>query len=544
MFKKNKGHLQPPLLSTVSQLSEKHRQRLENSWASVFYREVFCRVKEELFSELYADLPSRPNVAVNVLVSLEFLKAGFGWSDEELYDAFTYNLQVRYALGYQELGEGDFDLRTLYYFRERLSRYMEEQGVNLLAKAFELVTDEQVAAFQLKTGLQRMDSTMVSSNIREWSRMQLLVVVLQRVYRMLSEADRAVYAEAFEPYVKEHAGHYLYRLKKGEFFAHLQRIGLFMHQLLADLKAAYQTEVSYQMLERVFHEHYRNEEQAVKGLLDQELSPQRLLSADDFEASLRGRRNAIYSGYAANLTETADPQNPFQLVTQVQVAPNKVDDPQLLLQALPGLKARTALHTLYTDGGFGSPDTDRAMITHQVTHIPTAIRGGKPNPLRLNLSDFDLQFDEAGTPVAIRCPGKQSTPVEFGNQKKGFVARFDPAGCSHCPFAQNKQCPALPVRQNPLRHLYFLWKEAWVAQRRKRAKLYSQQDQNLRAAIEATCRAVKCRYPKGKFPVRGLFRMSCLLIASTAANNLRRIDRYVHEKSWQKQRKLAKHAEQ
>ena len=92
---------------------------------------------------------------------------------------------------------GDFDLRTLYYFRERLSRYMEEQGVNLLAKAFELVTDEQVAAFQLKTGLQRMDSTMVSSNIREWSRMQLLVVVLQRVYRMLSEADRAVYAEAF-----------------------------------------------------------------------------------------------------------------------------------------------------------------------------------------------------------------------------------------------------------------------------------------------------------------------------------------------------------
>lgn len=57
---------------------------------------------EEPFSVLYADLPSRPNVPVNVLVGLEYLKAGFGWSDEEMYEAFLYNLQVRYALGYDE----------------------------------------------------------------------------------------------------------------------------------------------------------------------------------------------------------------------------------------------------------------------------------------------------------------------------------------------------------------------------------------------------------------------------------------------------------
>jgi hypothetical protein len=53
---------------------------------------------------------------------------------------------VRYALGYRQLGEGYFDLRTLYYFRERLSRYMQETGRNLLDEAFEQVTDEQLAA--------------------------------------------------------------------------------------------------------------------------------------------------------------------------------------------------------------------------------------------------------------------------------------------------------------------------------------------------------------------------------------------------------------
>lgn len=30
-------------------------------------------------------------------------KSGFGWSDEELYENYCYNLQVRYALGYDRL---------------------------------------------------------------------------------------------------------------------------------------------------------------------------------------------------------------------------------------------------------------------------------------------------------------------------------------------------------------------------------------------------------------------------------------------------------
>jgi hypothetical protein len=145
MFRENKQHLQPYLISNVNDLPEKHRKRLENSWAGVFYKEFFNRLKEEPFSVLYADTPSRPNTPVNVLVGLEYIKAGFGYSDEELYDAFIYNMQVRYALGYQQLGEGDFELRTLYNFRQRLSRYMQAHGVNLLDQAFEQVTDEQIA---------------------------------------------------------------------------------------------------------------------------------------------------------------------------------------------------------------------------------------------------------------------------------------------------------------------------------------------------------------------------------------------------------------
>src|SRR5512135_2805561 len=112
MHRANKRHLQPALISNVNELPEKRRQRLEASWAGTFRREFFSRLREEAFAVLYSDVPSRPNVPVNVLVSLDTLKAGFGWSDEELYDHFLYDLQVRHAVGYGSLGEGEFELRT------------------------------------------------------------------------------------------------------------------------------------------------------------------------------------------------------------------------------------------------------------------------------------------------------------------------------------------------------------------------------------------------------------------------------------------------
>jgi len=225
MFRKNHRHFQLPLTSHVDELPPKLRKRLDTSWSGVFYREIFCRLDETPFAILYADCPSRPNIPVNVLVGLEYLKAGNGWSDEEMYDEFCYDTQVRYALGYRQLGDGDFDLRTLYYFRERLSRYMQESGKNLLEQAFEQVTDKQITAYHLKTGKQRMDSTQIASNIRAMSRLQLLVEVLQRVHRMLKEEDQGHYAEVFAPYIQGHAGQYVYHLKRQDTREHLQKIG-------------------------------------------------------------------------------------------------------------------------------------------------------------------------------------------------------------------------------------------------------------------------------------------------------------------------------
>ncbi len=528
MFKENHRHFQLPLTSNVDELPPKLRKRLDTSWSGAFYREFFCRLDETPFAVLYADCPSRPNIPVNVLVGLEYLKAGNGWTDEEMFDEFGYNSQVRYALGYRQLGEGDFEPRTLYYFRERLSRYMQETGINLLEKAFEKVTDQQLSAYQLKTGKQRMDSTQIASNIRVMGRLQLLVEVLQRVYRMLTKEDQGHYAEEFAPYIQGHAGQYVYHLKGQDTNEHLQKIGELMQRLLVELQPSYAQEPVYQMFERVFGEHFRVEEKGLKIKIGKELSASSLQSPDDLEATYRQKNNKSFRGYVANLTETCDPENPLQLVTKVQVASNHTEDAEMLVEALPNLKERTDLDTLYTDGGYGSPDADKTLQTNQVEQIQTAIRGRIPNHQKLNLSDFEIKQTEKGIPTRITCPQEQSTAVHPSSQKKAYVAHFEDNVCLTCPLLP--KCPVQRGKRDLRFHLRFDQKQINLSERRQRSQIHQEEGRNLRAAVEATVRQVKHPFPASKLPVRGKFRVSCMVIGSAMMTNVRRIQRYLEAK--------------
>ncbi len=526
MFRKNTKHQQPALISAASELPEKQRKRLENSWAGTFYKEFFSRIDEQSFAVLYSEKDSRPNVPVNVLVGLEALKAGFGWSDLELYENYCYSLQVRYALGYDRLGDGDFEIRSLYYFRERLSKYNADKGINLLEKAFEKITDAQIVDLKVRTGMQRMDSTQIASNIVSASRLQLLVEAVQRVERILSEADRARLSETFAPYIKDSAGHYTYRVKGKEAVReHLQKIGQAIHTLLQDLKSAYGEETAYQVLERIFAENFHLIENGVRAKENAEITSACLQSVDDLEATYRTKGTGHYKGYVANITETCDPENEIQLITKVQVAPNNVDDGQLLAEALPNLKERTSIETMITDGGYGSEVSDDALQEQEVTLIQTAIRGAQPTPHKFGLSDFGIQQDEKGKPNTITCPQGQTVPVLPG-RTTGWQARFDPAICSKCPFQLDGQCRTQPQKRNPHYLLTFTTHEVRAAKRRVNYLAHQGHSHNLRSAVEATVRSVKHPFPAGKLPVRGQFRVTCMAIASAATTNVRRIQRY------------------
>ena len=229
------------------------------------------------------------------------------------------------------------------------------------------------------------------------------------------------------------------------------------------------------------------------------------------------------------LAETCAPENELQLITIVQVAPNNIDDNQLLAEALPDLKQHTELKTIYTDGGHGGPATDAVLYDQQVEHIQTAIRGITPNPEKLNLADFTIKFNEDGQPVKVTCQQGKAETVQSTSQKKSFVAHFTDEVCQICSLAD--KCLARRGSRDPRNHLRFTQADARASERRRRSQEQHKDGRNLRAAIEASVRSLKDPFPAVKLPVRGKFRVACLLIGSAAVSNIRRIQRCLKAKS-------------
>jgi hypothetical protein len=523
MYRKNTRHLQQPLFSDLNALPEKLQIQLEESWAGTFYSDVFVRIDEEPFAVLYAEEPSRPNTPINILTGLDWLKSAFGWSDEEMYHHFCYDLQVRYALGIRNLGEDQFELRTMYNFRRRVAQHMQETGINLYAQALEDIADEQIEAYELKTHRLRMDSTQIASNIREMTRLQLLVEVLQRTHRMLDEADQSRYAELFAPYLKGSSGQYTYRVMREEYDAHLRQAGEAMHHLVDALSETYANETAYQVLARVFDEHFVVEESALRPKEGEELTADSLQSPDDWEATYRRKSGKGYVGYVANVTETNAPENPFQLIVKVQTESNNTDDAAMLAEVLPELKERTGVDTMDTDGGYNSTDVDAAMHEQHITQVQTAIRGQQPEGT--GLQDFHWTVDEEAQPESVQCPYQQRVDVGRGRKPHRYLARFDTTVCETCPLAD--ECPAQPLKQRPERVLRFSQQDLNCALRRQQCAAAREGPHNYRAAVEATVRAVKHPFRQGKVPVRGKPRVTMVLVGSAAMNNVRQIHRYL-----------------
>jgi len=524
MFRRNGTHQQEHLISDLDHLGQKHRMRLADSWAGVFYREFFCRLDERPFAVLYSqDEASRPNIAVNVLIGLEALKAGFGWSDADMYDAFIFDLQVRYALGYHNLGEGDFELRSVYNFRRRLTEHMLNTGENLLDRALVQITDVQIHSFQLSTRQLRMDSTQIASNIQQLTRLQLLVEVLQRVYRMLAPADQERHGERFAPYLKGSAGQYTYHLRDTEHRAHVQAIGELMQHMVTELAVSYAEDSVYLTLRRVFREQFCSGADGVQVIPAGQVSSHHLCSPDDPEATFCRKGQSDYEGYVTNVTETCEPGNPFQLIVKVQTEPNITSDSALLVDALPDLKRRTGVETLYNDATFCSRAADLVLRQHEVIQVPTGLRGQAPHPHKLNLSHFHIRCGDNDQPRQVTCPHGQTVTVHSRRNPHNSIAYF--TQCQTCPL--QPRCQTHVIKRDERRSLYFTRYQMDAAERRQRCAALHRSGRNPRAAIEATLGAIKHPFSDDQLPVRGHSRVAAVMLGAAAMFNVRRIHRYL-----------------
>ena len=97
---------------------------------------------------------------------------------------------------------------------------------------------------------------------------------------------------------------------------------------------------------------------------------------DDEDATYRKKRDQESKGFTVNATETANPKNDIQLLTDIAVNKNNIDDSKILANRIDKIVEKTPdLEELHTDGGYGSESVDEKMEKNTITLVTTAVRG-------------------------------------------------------------------------------------------------------------------------------------------------------------------------
>ena len=517
MFRKNTSHLQSSLFGIESQLSEAKLKKLKKSKEYDFYRLVFCQINEGDFSVLYSDASSRPNAPVNSLVASIILMYRNNWTTEALFDRIDFDLLTRTALGLDTLEDTPFCPATFFNFQNRLLSHFVQTGQNLIERVFDSLTQEQLKTLKIKTHIQRSDSFMAMSNIRSYSRTQLLIEMLIRLHRILSDDDKMRFNDILSPYIKQTSGQYLYDLERQQIPHEQEKLAQLYYTLYEALKDSYKDIEVFGIFERVYTEHFTVVDETITIRDSKELNGSTLQSPDDIDATYRKKRTEHYKGQSVNVTETANPDNALELITDVTVRSNNTDDSEILNGRLETLVEKTPdLNELHTDGAYGSEANDKKMEELEITHVQTAVRGKK--------ADVAMEIEEVSEgDYTVTCP-KQT--VHSQKTKTRYKACFDTKVCEQCPL--NENCPA--KQQSNKRVYYFDRSDYLLGKRNRNIKSLPPERRKLRPNVEATVKGfTKPFNHKGKLRVRGLFKTMVYAHAMAISINFGRVWRYLGE---------------
>ena len=517
MFRQNTSHLQSSLFGIASQLPKAKLEKLQKSKEYDFYQLVFCKINEKDFSVLYSNNCSRPNAPVNSLVASIILMYRNNWTTEKLFDRIDFDLLTRTALGLDTLEETPFCSATFFNFQNRLLCHFSQTGHNLIERVFDGLAEQQLEILKIKTDIQRSDSFMAMSNIRSYSRTQLLIEMLIRLHRILSDEDQNHFNDILSPYIKQSSGQYLYTLQRQQIPQEQEKLGRLYHALYEALKERYKDSEVFGIFERVYTEHFTLIDDKITVKTGQELHGSTLQSPDDIDATYRKKRDRHYRGQSVNVTETAHPDNELNLITDVAVCSNNTDDSKILNERVGPIKEKTPdLNELHTDGAYGSEDNDKKMEELEITHVQTAVRGRK--------AEVSMEIEEVSDgQYKVKCPHQC---VSSEKARKRYKACFDVEICKQCPLSSH--CPA--KQQSDKRTYYFDRSDYLLGKRNRNIKSLPPERRKLRPNIEATVKEfTKPFNHKGKLRVRGMFKTMVYAHAMAISINFGRVWRYMAE---------------
>jgi len=365
-------------------------EALEKTWAGPFRRLVLPMIDEESFRPFYCEDNGRPNKPVAILVGVCILKEMHNLTDEKILGALDFDLRWQYAFDINAF-ESHVCQKTLHNFRTLITA--NEQARNV----FIGITDAIIGTAALSTEKQRLDSTRITSNMAHLSRLGLFTRTIEAFLKRLHKNYPKLYEKLPRLYDKAY-------LKRAGYFADVnssrakRRLDKSARHL-ADLVDRFRVhpEISrmkeYRLMARLLSEQCRFiEGDPGKTELKKsgEIPADSLQNPSDSDAAY-GRKG---KGYKVSLTETCDKENPFQVITDVDVAPSYDSDQKDVTPVIERLEETGRKPAeLFADAGYGSGENILQAKEREVELIAPVTCGKAPDLNKMQWSDFETNED-------------------------------------------------------------------------------------------------------------------------------------------------------
>lgn len=421
------------LFGGLTELTEREKKHLKKSWAESFRNDIYPAINEERFAVLYSNNPAtRPNTPINFILGAMIIGTIQGLSEEELIESILFDIRYQYALHTINSQEQPVNEHSFRRFRQRVLRYKEETGIDLIDEEFKHLTTVMGKFMRLNPEIKRMDSMMVASHCKSMSRLEL-------IYQVNANAIHLLHKNGRDDLIPSELKHYLesddlnkviYYSKSDELSSRLIKVISELELLLNAMEEKEWAGFSeYQMLCRVKEEQCsQNENGKTMPKENKEISTNSLQNPSDPDATFRRKAGKSHKGYVANITETIG-ENGDSLITGISVEQNTHSDIEFCREYLESRPENAEHETLITDGAYGSEENFKLAEKKNVELVATALTGVLPDQIYA-----DFKMNEEGNCI-IKCPAGHA-PIHQNYNNKTEMCRAVMAAecCANCPY--------------------------------------------------------------------------------------------------------------
>lgn len=484
------------LSDSTFNLTTREQKFLDKSWAKIFSEKIFPAIKEEDFSVLYSNKASRPNTPVNVIVGALILKEILGNTDDELVQALMFDIRYQYALHTTSFEEQPLSDRTLSRFRARCLAYETKTGIDLIHGCVTHLAKEIASVMKLTPHMQRMDSLMVSANIRNLSLLELFYTCVANLAKLMNQRNTEI-PEAQKHYIeKDDYNHFIYYQRELDT---LERTVVVMKdaEILIDLcDEDYDESSEYQLLIRLLKEQTIFEDDGNRRLRKKEEKEQAskvLMNPADPEATFRKKAGHKHIGYIGNIVETVGENG--SLVTDYAYEKNIYSDSQFAKDYIEAQPKHEKPIVLVSDGAFGSESNIAKAKEHRIKFITTNFTGIKPDEIYA-----EFKFNEDKTRL-LQCANQKSPDkCVYDSSNDKCVVYYGQEVCNNCQYKD--RCKPYPLKTRYRKEV------SWKAVNRAKKLQYMKTDEfkkyaHFRNGVEAIPSLLRRKYKVDKIPSRG-----------------------------------------